>query len=246
MPSRTINVRYRTDLKLGSPGLSCICRSKRSRLHPASFHAPNTVRKSLAAGSLVDVLLSVSTIHGASGQIIGASKIAHDISAKMEADRLQAFLIGELHHRVKNIFATVIAIARQTFASAANPKGALAAFEARLSAMAHAYDLLAEGDWQSADLAVVVEQAVAPYPPERFNISGPTVLLFQKAVAALSLALHELGTNAAKYGALSVPRGKVSVNWHYDPEASALSLRWEEIGGPDVVASNRKALAHGL
>ncbi|AYD04704.1 PAS domain S-box protein [Neorhizobium sp. NCHU2750] len=197
-------------------------------------------------GHLVDVLLSVSPIHDTAGKVVGASKIAHDISAKMEADRLQAVLIGELHHRVKNVFATVIAIARQTFAKATDTQDAVAAFEARLSAMAHAHDLLAEGDWQSADLAAVVEQAAAPYPPERFTISGPSVLLPQKAVATFSLALHELGTNAAKYGALSVPTGRVSIIWTYDPETSALSLRWQESHGPKVDIPTKKGFGSRL
>lgn len=197
-------------------------------------------------GRLVDVLLSVSPIYDSAGRIVGASKIAHDISAKKEAERLQAVLIGELHHRVKNVFATVIAIARQTLAKATDTQDAVAAYEARLSAMAHAHDLLAEGDWQSADLTAVVEQAVAPYPPERFEVSGPSVLLPQKAVATLSLALHELGTNAAKYGALSVPTGRVSITWTYDPKSSALSLRWQEKGGPTVAQPTRKGFGSRL
>lgn len=197
-------------------------------------------------GQLVDVLLSVSPIRDTAGKIVGASKIAHDISTKMEADRLQAVLIGELHHRVKNVFATVIAIARQTFAKTTDTPDAVAAFEARLSAMAHAHDLLAEGDWQSADLSAVVEQTAAPYPPERFQISGPSVLLPQKAVATLSLALHELGTNAAKYGALSVPTGKVSITWLYDPKTTSLSLRWQERDGPSVGTPTKKGFGSRL
>jgi len=197
-------------------------------------------------GHLVDILLSVSPVYGPAGKIIGASKIAHDISAKIEAARLQAVLIGELHHRVKNVLATVIAIARQTVAQATDIQAAIAAFEARLSAMAHAHDLLAEGDWQSADLVAVVEQATAPYPPERFTVSGPSVLLPQKAVATLSLALHELGTNAAKFGALSTPTGRVSIIWSYDPETSALSLRWQEKGGPTVAQPNKKGFGSRL
>lgn len=197
-------------------------------------------------GHLVDVLLSVSPIHDTAGKIVGASKIAHDISAKMEADRLQAVLIGELHHRVKNVFATVIAIARQTFGKVTDTIDAVAAFEARLSAMAHAHDLLAEGDWQSADLAAVVEQAAAPYPPERFTISGPSVLLSQKAVATLSLALHELGTNAVKYGALSVPTGQVLIIWAYNSETSVLNLRWQESDGPTVNVPTKKGFGSRL
>ncbi|MDP9840652.1 PAS domain S-box-containing protein [Neorhizobium huautlense] len=195
---------------------------------------------------LVDILLSVSPIHDTTGRIIGASKIAHDISAKKEADRLQEVLIGELHHRVKNVFATVIAIARQTLAKATDVQTAVAAFEARLSALAHAHDLLADGDWQVANLAAVVEQAVAPYPPERFDLCGPSVLLPQKAVATLSLALHELGTNAAKYGALSSPSGRVAITWKHDPEAGSFSLRWTETGGPPVTPPTSRGFGSRL
>jgi len=191
-------------------------------------------------GHLVDVLLSVSPIFDSAGQIVGASKIAHDISAKKEAERLQSVLIGELHHRVKNVFATVIAIARQTFDKDSGSRDAVGALEARLSAMAHAHDLLADGNWQRAELTAVVEQAVALYPSERFEIAGVPVLLPQRAVASLSLALHELGTNAAKYGALSVSAGKVSISWSYDDGTRALCLRWQEENGPPVVPPTRK------
>ncbi len=197
-------------------------------------------------GRLVDVLLSVSPIFDSAGQIVGASKIAHDISARKEAERLQSVLIGELHHRVKNVFATVIAIARQTFGKDNSEGEAVSAFEARLSAMAHAHDLLAQDDWQRAELTAVVEQAVAPYPPERFEIIGVPVLLPQKAVASLSLALHELGTNAAKYGALSVSEGKVAISWTYDDKTGALNLRWQEKDGPPVVPPTRKGFGSRL
>ncbi len=216
------------------------------RIKAGSVVEAYETKRRCKGGQLVDVLLSVSPIRDAMGRTIGASKIAHDISAKKQADRLQAVLIGELHHRVKNVFATVIAIARQTLAKANDPQKAVAAFEARLSALAHAHDLLADGDWQVANLAAVVEQAVAPYPPERFELSGPSVLLPQKAVATLSLALHELGTNAAKYGALSTPSGRVVITWTHDPETGSLGLRWTETGGPHVAAPVRKGFGSRL
>nr|WP_250812551.1 PAS domain S-box protein [Neorhizobium tomejilense] len=197
-------------------------------------------------GHLVDVLLSVSPIFDSAGQIIGASKIAHDISAKKEAERLQSVLISELHHRVKNVFATVIAIARQTFGKDSGDRDAVSAFEARLSAMAHAHDLLAQGDWQRAELTAVVEQAISPYSSESFEITGVPVFLPQRAVASVSLALHELSTNAAKYGALSVPSGTVSISWTYNDETAALSLRWQERGGPPVVPPARKGFGSRL
>ncbi|MBB3452619.1 PAS domain S-box-containing protein [Rhizobium sp. BK313] len=217
-----------------------------NRIKAGSVVQPYETKRRRKDGGLVDVLLSVSPIYDSAGKVVGASKIAHDITAKKEAEQLQAVLVGELHHRVKNVFATVIAIARLTFSKEVEAQQAVAAFEARLSAMAQAHDLLADGNWQRAELGAVVAQAVAPYPSERFDISGPAVLLPQKAVASLSLALHELSTNAAKYGALSVPRGKVSIKWNYDMETGNLQLRWRESGGPDVVIPTRKGFGSRL
>jgi PAS domain S-box-containing protein len=207
---------------------------------------PYETRRRHKDGHLVDVLLSVSPIFDSAGRIIGASKIAHDISSRKKAERLQSVLTGELHHRVKNVFATVIAIARQTFAKEAETRETVTAFEARLSAMAHAHDLLAQDDWQRAELTAVVELAIAPYSSERFEIIGVPVFLPQRAVASLSLALHELGTNAAKYGALSVSEGKVSISWIHNIETGALSLRWQERDGPPVVPPARKGFGSRL
>lgn len=217
-----------------------------NRVRAGSTVEPYETRRRHKDGHLVDVLLSVSPIYDSAGRIIGASKIAHDISAKKEADRLQAVLIGELHHRVKNVFATVMAIARQTLAKDAEASGAVTAFEARLSAMAHAHDLLAEGHWQSADLKAVVEQAIAPYPSERFDVSGDPVLLPQKIVASLSLALHELGTNAAKYGALSNATGRIAISWSFAKETGDLRLVWREMDGPEVLPPTRKGFGSRL
>lgn len=197
-------------------------------------------------GSLVDVLLSVSPIIDPSGRVIGASKLAHDISARKEAERLQAILVGELHHRVKNILATVTAIARQTMGRDKAHREDVDAFTSRLSSLSRAQDLLLHGDWQFADLKSVVLQAISPYPTETFTVSGPTVPLPPKAVVSLSLALHELATNAAKYGALSVAGGRVSIGWDHNQANSQLTIIWKEEGGPDVVPPTRKGFGSTL
>lgn len=197
-------------------------------------------------GSLVDVLLSVSPIIDHSGRVIGASKLAHDISARKEAERLQAILVGELHHRVKNILATVTAIARQTMGRDKDHREDVDAFTSRLSSLSRAQDLLLHGDWQFAELKSVVLQAISPYPAETFTVSGPTVPLPPKAVVSLSLALHELATNAAKYGALSVAGGRVSIVWDHDLATSQLTIIWKEEGGPDVVPPTRRGFGSTL
>ena len=198
-------------------------------------------------GRLVEVLLSVSPIRDANGRIIGASKTTHDITSRKDAERLKSILVNELHHRVKNILATVIAIARQTISRDKANRADMEAFENRLGSLSRAQDLLIHGEGQYADLNAVVEQATSPYPAEAFQISGRSLPLLPKAVVALSLALHELATNAAKYGALSVPEGRVSVSWHYEPiENATLKIIWKEQGGPEVAPPQRKGFGSTL
>ncbi len=208
---------------------------------------PYETKRRRKDGNLVDVLLSVSPILGSSGKPIGASKIAHDITARKQAERLQTVLVGELSHRVKNVLATVIAIARQTLGRDEATREKAEAFEARLTSMARAHDLLLQGDWQRANLRSVVEQALSPYPPERFVIAGAPLTLPPTAAVSFSLALHELATNAAKYGALSVPEGIVSINWTAtDGPPQGIRLRWQEMHGPTVTPPTRTGFGSRL
>jgi len=208
---------------------------------------PYETKRRRKNGELVDVLLSVSPIYDAYGRIIGASKIAHDISAKKEAERLQTVLAGELNHRVKNVLATVMAIARQTLGRDDVDKTSVETFEARLASMARAHDLLIHGQWEQAELTAVIAQALSPYPKDRFEISGPAIKLAPRAVVSISLALHELATNAAKYGALSVADGRVAITWSVETgEADRLKLRWQETGGPIVQPPTRKGFGSRL
>ncbi|MBB3447141.1 MULTISPECIES: PAS domain S-box protein [unclassified Rhizobium] len=197
-------------------------------------------------GSLVDVQLSVSPIYDSTGNTIGASKMSQDITARKEAERLQKVLTSELNHRVKNAFATVIAIARQTLDRNETGRDQVTAFHDRLMSMAKAHDLLTHRDWQRADLGELVSQVLEPYPPERFEIGGCAVLLPQKAVVSFSLAIHELATNAAKYGALSVAQGKVAISWDYEEQIGRLRFKWVERGGPAVTPPTRKGFGSRL
>ncbi|MDM9627675.1 PAS domain S-box protein [Rhizobium sp. S152] len=197
-------------------------------------------------GRLVDVQLSVSPIYDSNGKAVGASKMSQDITARKEAERLQNVLIGELNHRVKNVFATVMAISRQTLDRDGSGPDEVASFNARLMSMAHAHDLLTHSDWQRADLVDLVKQVLEPYPPEAFDIDGTSVLLPQKAVVSFALAVHELATNAAKYGALSAPEGLVAITWHCDEETGRLTFRWMERNGPAVEQPSRKGFGSRL
>jgi len=196
-----------------------------------------TVRKS-KDGSLVEISLSVSPVRNAQGRIIGASEIARDITERRRAERERELHYGEIRHWVKNLLAMVRALARRTEGHSGEQYRV--AFLSRLEAFAVAHELafVAEG---SADLATLVRRVLEPYAGERAAVvveeAGPAVTLATAKVQALALVLHELATNAVKYGALSVPKGRVRIGWELVEGADGprrLRLRWVERGGPWV------------
>ncbi|MFC4173883.1 sensor histidine kinase [Microvirga sp. GCM10011540] len=198
-------------------------------------------------GSLVQVSLTISPIKDAQGRIVGASKIARDITRHKEAERLQRLLVHELNHRVKNILATVQAIARQTLSPRHSDDTVRETFEARLLALSKAHDLLTRENWDGTSLSQIVTEALSPYHRDRFEIGGPDTRLPPKMALALALALHELATNAAKYGALSVPSGRIAIMWRVQPsDPPHLILRWQERGGPPVSSPEQKGFGSRL
>jgi PAS domain S-box-containing protein len=198
-------------------------------------------------GSRVEISLTVSPVSDAHGQIVGASKIARDITNRKKAERLQRTLMRELKHRMQNTLAIVLAIARQSFREADSDGAAYQSFEARLLALSKGHDLLTRADWDRAELAEIVAQPLAAYGGERFAITGPNLRLSAKSALALTLALHELATNAAKYGALSVPSGHVEITWEAERGNSPrFFFRWQERGGPSVAAPTRKGFGSRL
>ena len=156
----------------------------------------------------------------------------------------QRLLMGELDHRVKNLLATVQSVARQTFRSAGTDQAVIETFNRRLAAIAEAHALLMRGVEQSASLAEVVAIATKPFDlakPSRFLIEGPDLLLNSHAALSLVMALHELCTNAVKYGALSTEAGSVRITWHLEEtiDHPILDLCWQEVGGPPVNAPEK-------
>jgi two-component sensor histidine kinase len=149
----------------------------------------------------------------------------------------QRLLINELNHRVKNTLATVQSIAGQAFKSGEHPD-VRGTFEARLFALAKTHDMLTRENWEGAELTHLVAEAFAPYRREggaRFEVEGPDLWVKPSMALALSMAFHELATNAAKYGALSVPSGRIVVCWSITGGAvRQLTLRWQEKNGPRV------------
>jgi PAS domain S-box-containing protein len=188
-------------------------------------------------GSLLDISLSVSPLKDAEGKIIGASKIARDITERRRAQERQQLLINEIQHRIKNTLATVQAIATQTLRS--SPKEC-DAFVARLHALAGAHDLLRDDNWHQAALNDLVAKALNAFRDkhrERFFVDGPDgIFLDAQKSSLLVMALHELATNAVKYGALSNENGQVRVLWETlaDGAAKRFRLCWTESGGPPV------------
>lgn len=142
--------------------------------------------------------------------------------------------IDELDHRVKNTLAIVQSLARQTFKGDGSPQEMMSVFEGRIAALAAAHNLLSEINWEAPALARVISETLAPFgsPHRALTISGPDVGLSSRVAVSLALSLHELATNASKYGALSVPEGELSVEWTTD--ADQLKLVWKERGGPQV------------
>ncbi|QHL90358.1 PAS domain-containing protein [Sphingomonas changnyeongensis] len=165
---------------------------------------------------------------------IGLHMIARDVTAERAFEERQRLLIDELNHRVKNSLALVQALARHSLRPGRDHEQALADFQARLAALAAAHDLLTREQWEGATLAELVRRATGPVAPgsNRLRAAGPHAELTPKAAVAVVMALHELSTNAVKYGALSLPDGRIDIGWRLDGQR--LLLDWRELGGPPV------------
>lgn len=191
-------------------------------------------------GSLIVVSLTVSPVRNAEGVIVGASKIARDITEQKRAQEQIATLAREAEHRSKNLLANVHATVM--LSQADTPEGLKQAIEGRIRALANVHSLFVETRWIGAELTTIAKQELAPYAEtaeRRARIQGPQVLLEPTAAQAIAVTLHELATNAAKYGALSVPDGRIALTWVQEPNGR-LILRWEEIGGPPVQKPTRR------
>ena len=191
-------------------------------------------------GSSIPISLTVSPVKVA-GKITGASKIIRDITERKQAEARQALLTGELHHRTKNLFAVIQAVISRSFVGKRTVKDAEMAVLNRLHSLAQTHVMLIEKEWQGADIAEVVRSEMSPYAG-RVTIEGPSLMLTSQAAQNFALALHELATNAAKYGALSNSTGQVRISWSvFKPNGHRLfTFRWQERGGPRVTPPQRK------
>jgi PAS domain S-box-containing protein len=196
-------------------------------------------------GDLIDISLSVSPLANAAGTIVGASKIARDITERKRAEMRQQMLVKEMSHRVKNAFTIVNGIVGLS-AKYAKPEALVGDIQARLSALARAHDLTRPGLLSTqpttgpASFRGLVGAIFAPYldantEPDRLNIVGPDMEIQEQSVTGMALMLYELATNALKWGSLSLPTGRVQIELSVTDRK--FDLKWEELGGPKLSGS---------
>ena len=173
-----------------------------------------------------------------------------DITERKHAEERQDLLIAELDHRVKNVLARVAVVAMQTREGSTSMSEFVKALDGRIQSMAAAHSLLSQSRWHGVGLADLVRDQLAPYATDaNAKISGPNIMLSAAATQAVAMVLHELVTNAAKYGALSKPGGRVSIEWDKPSDGNSgamLTIEWREIGGPPVTAQARSGFGTSL
>ena len=210
-----------------------------------------------ADGRVVWISLTVSLVRGPEGAPDYFVAIVEDIAERKAAEGLQQrhhqqlrLIINELNHRVKNTLATIQSMASQTLRSDPDPLSAYGKFEARLLSLSQVHDLLTREHWHGADLRAVAFRALAPFVEDALSdaieVDGPDVWAPPSAALALAMLLHELATNATKYGTLSTPTGRVRLTWTFSPDDRVVRLTWAETGGPPVTAPERQGFGSRL
>jgi len=212
-----------------------------ARLRRGERVAPFDTERVTKDGRRLTVSLIVSPIRDAAGRVVGASKIARDVTARRRAEATQRQLVEELNHRVKNTLATIQAIAAQSLRRSPSPEAFVRSFGGRVQALARAHDLLVAGEMAGADLAAILVAELAAcgeLGDARIAVDGPAVMLEPRVAVQMALVLHERADNARRHGALSGPGGRVAVGWHVaaGPRGRRLVLDWREQGGPPAPA----------
>jgi PAS domain S-box-containing protein len=186
----------------------------------------------------------------AAGRVVRVSGLTNDITERKAAELHQRRLTAELDHRVKNVLARVAVVAMQTREGSHSMDDYVKALNGRIQSMAAAHSLLSQYHWNAVGLADVVRGQLAPYATEaNARISGPNIMLTVATTQVVAMVIHELVTNAAKYGALSTPGGQVSVSWNTPPNGGGtanLAMEWREIGGPRVTVPTQSGFGNSL
>ena len=182
-----------------------------------------------------------------SGRVPGIFVQGHDVTETVRSAERQKLMIDELNHRVKNTLATVQSIAMQTARSHTDPRTFAESFQARLLALSHTHDLLTRSHWEGAGLDAILQHETEAHGSHRVSVTGPHVALEPAAALSVGMIFHELATNAAKYGSLSAPDGRILVDWALaDQMRPRLHLVWREIDGPPVPAPSRRGFGSRL
>ncbi len=189
-------------------------------------------------GTPFEAIFCLAPLQGRDRALSSYAAIAHDITERKAQERTRQLLLDELNHRVKNTLAMVQSIARLTLRQSHDPEAFAESFTGRIQALAAAHDVLTASSWHGADLCSLVKEQLlfGGANDDRLTCSGPPVKLDPQTAVGLSLVLHELGTNASKYGALCVAAGRVNLAWETEDNGKVLKMRWQESGGPKVKA----------
>jgi PAS domain S-box-containing protein len=186
--------------------------------------------------TLVDVSLTISPVRNAEGKVVGSSSITRDITKRKRAEEREKMLMAELDHRVKNVLARVDMVAMSSRNGSSSIDEFSLSLKGRIQSMATAHALLSQKGWSGAPLETLVRNQLAPYTAANIAVYGTELILTPAATQAMGMVLHELVTNAVKYGALSVLTGRVTVSWDRASNGHATNLvfAWREFGGPPV------------
>ncbi len=196
-------------------------------------------------GTRVPFIAYPTPLRDAAGTLVGAVNMLVDISERKQAELRQKLMVDELNHRVKNTLATVQSLACQTARRAQTPDMFRERLEGRLMALSEAHDQLSRRNWDHADLREIADSALAPYAREaagQVTVSGDPIRVNPRTALTFAMIFHELATNAAKYGALSRPQGRLALAWQILPQEAGpdLHMTWRESGGPEVAPPERR------
>jgi len=204
-------------------------------------------------GRVIWLSVRSSPVRATDGRLLYLVRVLQDITERKAAERRQKLLIDELNHRVKNTLATVQSLASQSARGAPTPEAFREGFEGRLIALSKAHDQLTLHHWESAELRELLSASLAPYvdsAAERIVMRGEDLVLRPRAALTLAMAFHELTTNAAKYGALSGPDGRVEIRWqpvgNGQDSKTVLRIEWDEKDGPPVAEPERRGFGTKL
>jgi two-component sensor histidine kinase len=198
------------------------------------------------AGVTRHEIINAAPVRDGTGAVTAAVAACYDVTEVRTVMNRQQILLDEINHRVKNTLATVQSIARVSLSSATTMEEYAGSFERRLIALSGAYNLLTENNWEGAELRTIVERTLAPFARGgRTILNGPALTLTPKLTLALSAAIQELSTNAAKYGALSVDQGRLEVSWSRRDDGR-IWLSWIESEGPPVRKPERRGFGTRL